>query len=110
LNELPASGFAGAIGTATTPAPGGYCSQQCAEQSDCGAGGVCTGGLLGGGYCFEPCASDADCRDGYLCEDRSIGGVGAGLLDAGAAAAADGGAAAPTTVCAPMPVDEGDAG
>jgi hypothetical protein len=109
LTELPASGFAGILGQ-TMPAPGGYCSQACAEQSDCGAGGVCAGGVLGGGYCFKPCASDSDCREGYLCEDRSIGGPGgAGAADGGAAT--DGGTGAPTTVCAPADVpDEADAG
>jgi hypothetical protein len=81
-------------------APGGYCSQACAETSDCGEGGVCTGGVLGGGYCYKPCASAADCRDGYVCQDRGNTGF------PGGGAAGDGGTATPDTVCVPAEADE----
>jgi len=103
---LPVSGFGGAFGQ-TVPAPGGYCSQPCEEQSDCGAGGVCSGSALGGGYCFEPCAAMTECRDGYLCEERGGGGNPGGAADAGMP---DGGTTA-NTVCTPEPPpDEEDAG
>jgi hypothetical protein len=105
--QLPVSGFGGAFGQ-TTPAPGGYCSQPCQEDLDCGAGGLCTGGVLGGGYCFKPCAAVTDCREGYVCEARGGAGIpGGGAADGGAP---DGGTTA-TTVCSPEPPpDEEDAG
>lgn len=49
--------------------PGGYCSGQCLEQSDCGDHGQCVQDLgRGVGTCYLACASDDDCkRDGYRC-------------------------------------------
>lgn len=49
--------------------PGGYCTGSCLADSDCGAKGSCTPGLVGGaGTCYLSCGSDADCkRDGYRC-------------------------------------------
>src|SRR4029077_19143867 len=37
-----------------TQYPGGYCTQQCVDSSDCGAGGVCTStfAFLGMGTCY----------------------------------------------------------
>jgi hypothetical protein len=52
-------------------APGGYCSANCVDDSDCG-GGLCLGaisfpGLSGTGICFKTCSADTDCRTGYAC-------------------------------------------
>jgi hypothetical protein len=53
--------------------PGGYCTQRCADASDCGAGGVCVGGFgaIGGaapsGTCYKGCSAISDCREGYTC-------------------------------------------
>jgi hypothetical protein len=106
--ELPATGLAGLLGQ-TVPAAGGYCSQECAEDSDCGAGGLCTSGGLGGGVCFKPCAVVTDCRDGYLCETRGLGG--GGNDGAAGAPATDAGTSSPETVCTPEPpAEEEDAG
>jgi Cys-rich repeat protein len=102
--ELPATGLAGVLGQ-TVPAPGGYCSQECAEDSDCGAGGLCTGGVLGNAYCFKPCTGQTECRDGYLCDVRGGGGDTDTPSDAGT----DAGPPAPT-VCSPEPPTDEDAG
>jgi hypothetical protein len=51
-------------------ATGGYCTQRCANSSDCGAGGVCVGGRGGtsaSGTCYKTCAAAAECREGYQC-------------------------------------------
>ena len=48
-------------------APGGYCTQSCALDSDCGAGGQCISAGLTGGMCMGNCATDDDCRQGYVC-------------------------------------------
>jgi hypothetical protein len=91
-SELPIAGVAGILGQ-TLAAPGGYCSQSCLEQIDCGAGGVCVTGA-----CFASCSAQTDCRDGYLCEERM-------------SAQADPDAATPSvSVCAPEALDENDAG
>ena len=95
VTELPEAGFGGLIG-ANLPAPGGYCSQRCIEDVDCGAGGVCVGGPLAG-TCFARCTG-TDCRTGYVCEDRAIMSIDP-----------DAGPPDPLTVCAPIPSDE-DAG
>lgn len=96
--NLPASGSFGQ----RVMAPGGYCSLSCSQQSDCGRGGLCIGGVggFGAGTCFAACAIDDDCRDGYLCEPR-----GAGMTTP------DGDVTEPSSVCvpAPPPADE-DAG
>jgi hypothetical protein len=56
------------------PAAGGYCTLQCLESSDCGAGGVCLTPMFGGTQvatlCYARCSSRDDCRDGYSCRVR----------------------------------------
>jgi hypothetical protein len=57
-------------------APGGYCSQSCAIDEDCGAGGRCINGLslvtLPTGLCYQGCVVPERCRPGYEC--RSLSG------------------------------------
>jgi hypothetical protein len=91
-SALPETGLEGLAG-ATRAAPGGYCSQSCLEDLDCGAGGICVVGT-----CFAPCSVPTDCRDGYTCEERASGAVDpdAGLLS--------------VSVCAPEPSDDNDGG
>jgi hypothetical protein len=52
-------------------APGGYCSEACAIDEDCGAGGACINGIsivtIPSGLCVGACSSASDCRDGYVC-------------------------------------------
>jgi hypothetical protein len=52
-----------------TPAPDGYCTGACADDSNCGAGGVCAGALGGflNGTCQAACEEDTDCREGQIC-------------------------------------------
>ena len=58
------------------PTPGGYCSQSCAIDLDCGEGGRCVNGInistINSGICYRSCGSDAPCRTGYEC--RSLSG------------------------------------
>jgi hypothetical protein len=70
-------------------AAGGYCTQPCEVDVDCGAGGVCPI-TLGGGRCFNTCTMESECRDGYVCGERGIGNM-------------------PPTVCTPL-VPDADAG
>lgn len=108
-SALPAAGaaanggFFGGGGAATLDsAPGGYCSNSCTEDSDCGAGGVCVGASMNAltgnvlGACFKRCSTSDDCRvsDGYGCELR--GGAAAGLFGGGGATAAR------SNVCVPL--------
>jgi hypothetical protein len=99
-SALPEAGTAGLFGGELV-APGGYCSQVCVEDIDCGAGGVCVGAGFGGGNCFKRCTGAGDCRAGYLCEER--GGGGGGMPDAGAMEPA-------LSVCAPEPPPDEDGG
>jgi hypothetical protein len=97
---LPVAGFGAALGQ-TTPAPGGYCTQRCADETDCGAGAVCATNALGTGRCYLPCATVTDCREGYACDQRGSSGMAMG----------DAGAPPPTLVCVPIamtaPTDAG---
>jgi hypothetical protein len=110
VTSLPAAGGGGGAafgggGATSDPAPGGYCSNQCAEDADCGAGGVCVGASMGGfggtqvGTCFKRCTTSDNCRgaDGYGCELRGAAGLFGG-----------GGGAARSNVC--VPIAGGDAG
>jgi hypothetical protein len=78
--------------TVQVPYPGGYCSQRCVDNVDCGAGGVCVGGLgaFGGavavGTCYKSCSANADCRDGYSCGNPGAAGI-PGMAMAGATTA-----------------------
>jgi hypothetical protein len=57
-------------------APGGYCSQHCAVDADCGRQGICVSGVdivtLLAGICLRSCVPPDGCREGYTC--RSSGG------------------------------------
>jgi hypothetical protein len=48
-------------------APGGYCTQRCALDVECGAGAQCINHGTTGGLCFSSCAPDKPCREGYAC-------------------------------------------
>jgi len=93
--------------------PGGYCSQRCVEDIDCGAGGSCVGGLgaFGGAYatgtCFKRCGAASDCREGYSCGSQGL----SGMLPAGAMPGSGAAAPSQTTVCFVQPPAAGaDAG
>ena len=49
--------------------PGGYCTAQCQDVDDCGAGASCVD-LSVVKFCIKTCSSAADCRqeDGYYCD------------------------------------------
>jgi hypothetical protein len=87
------------LGGGGMTAPGGYCSSNCVDDSDCG-GGMCLGalsfpGLSSPGICFKICAADTDCRTGYACTAYS--NPLAALTGGGAT-----GDAGTPTVCQPM--------
>jgi hypothetical protein len=48
-------------------APGGYCTQECALDIECGEGALCISYGTKGGLCFASCDQDNPCRDGYAC-------------------------------------------
>ena len=52
----------------TTDAPGGYCTQACALDIECGAGAQCINYGTSGGLCFATCSTDNPCREGYACQ------------------------------------------
>lgn len=74
-------------------APEGYCTQSCASDLDCTAGGHC--GVLG--ECLADCTSAADCRPGYGCLDGDgdflrecrATGTGTGTVGVGCATVTD---------------------
>ncbi len=64
FDELPFGSFSTFD---VVPAPGGYCSLECALDADCGAGAQCIANSFLGGMCLANCDSEEDCRDGYRC-------------------------------------------
>ena len=54
---------------------GGYCSQACTTDAECGVDGHCS--AFGGNVesCLSNCTTDADCRTNYLCVDIDQNGV-----------------------------------
>jgi hypothetical protein len=59
------------VGLATnelSDVPGGYCTQRCALDIECGAGAQCINYGTSGGLCFATCSAAKPCRDGYVCE------------------------------------------
>ena len=54
----------------TIKAPGNYCSQRCALDAECGAGGQCINYGTHGGICLATCSATAPCRAGYACVDH----------------------------------------
>ena len=63
-SELPYGTFSA---YESVPAPGGYCTQQCSLDSQCGAGAQCISRGVQGGMCLATCNEAADCREGYWC-------------------------------------------
>ena len=49
------------------PAPGGYCTQPCSFDADCGAGAQCVSHSTHGALCFASCSEAQPCRTGYTC-------------------------------------------
>lgn len=62
--ELPFGNFSN---YESVPAPGGYCSQECSLDRECGAGAQCISRGPEGGLCLRSCDADGDCREGYTC-------------------------------------------
>lgn len=56
-------------------ATGGYCTQSCAIDGDCGEGGRCINGInvvtINSGRCYRSCGPDAPCRAEYECRSPS---------------------------------------
>lgn len=53
--------------TDVVEAPGGYCTQSCSLDGECGANAQCIAAGNRGGMCLGRCDTDADCRQGYHC-------------------------------------------
>jgi hypothetical protein len=49
--------------------PGGYCTEWCNSNADCGPAGLCRSWNFSQGQCFKKCSGVADCRPGYVCSD-----------------------------------------
>jgi hypothetical protein len=82
------SAFLETFGLATAlPAPGGYCTVACANDANCGEGGICLGalGTILMGECRKSCTANSDCRPGYECAKPTATGDG-GRAGAGLAA------------------------
>jgi hypothetical protein len=64
-------------------APGGYCSQSCAIDADCGAAGKCVNGInivtINSGICYRSCDTNSDCRADYECRSFSGSSGGPGV-------------------------------
>jgi hypothetical protein len=63
--RLPYASLLGDGGDVT--APGGYCTQPCSLDAECGAGAQCISHGLEGGMCLATCTTNDDCRTGYTC-------------------------------------------
>lgn len=59
--------FADFVTYGDVAAPGGYCTEPCSYNADCGQGGVCIDHGYQGGICLGTCQTEADCRAGYRC-------------------------------------------
>lgn len=56
--------------------PGGYCSEFCYFNNDCGPGAVCENWVFfpsGAGSCMKTCQMNTDCRPGYFCLETPNG-------------------------------------
>jgi hypothetical protein len=56
--------------------PGGYCSGDCADSDDCGAGAECVRFFGGMRVCMKSCTADSECREseGYGCREHPVDG------------------------------------
>lgn len=54
-------------GNDVVEAPGGYCTQPCMLDSECGQGARCISSGAMGGMCLSRCTGAGDCRQGYTC-------------------------------------------
>jgi hypothetical protein len=61
---LPYAGFSS---NDLIAAPGGYCTQPCALDVECGSGGQCINHGTEGGLCLAKCSDGEPCRSGYTC-------------------------------------------
>lgn len=63
--------------------PGGYCSQRCSTNANCGAGGSCVDfGSEDGKWCLARCQAASDCRSpGYACFVPELACFSDGNLD-----------------------------
>lgn len=64
VKQLP---YTGLVTNELIDVPGGYCTQHCALDIECGAGAQCLNYGTSGGLCFATCTSEAPCRTGYAC-------------------------------------------
>jgi hypothetical protein len=64
LSDLPYGTFSA---YEPVPAPGGYCSQECSLDEQCGKGAQCISRGVMGGMCLVTCEEREDCREGYQC-------------------------------------------
>jgi hypothetical protein len=64
VHELPYGTFSA---YEPVPAPGGYCTQDCSLDDQCGAGAQCISHGVMGGMCLATCNEAMDCREGYEC-------------------------------------------
>jgi hypothetical protein len=62
--QLP---YDGLVTNDLRPAPGGYCTQPCALDRECGAGAQCVNSGSTGGMCLASCSTARSCREGYVC-------------------------------------------
>jgi hypothetical protein len=66
--ELP---YDGLVTNELQPAAGGYCTQRCALDRECGAGAQCINYGSSGGLCLASCSNTAPCRNDYVCFPHS---------------------------------------
>jgi hypothetical protein len=62
--QLP---FGGLATNELIDVPGGYCTQHCSLDRECGEGAQCINYGTSGGLCLATCTSDTTCRVGYAC-------------------------------------------
>jgi hypothetical protein len=63
-DELP---FGSWSANEIVPAPGGYCTQPCSLDAECGEGAQCISRGAMGGMCLGRCQTQTGCREGYVC-------------------------------------------
>lgn len=63
--------YVGLVTNELVDVPGGYCTQHCSLDRECGKGAQCINYGTSGGLCLATCTSDATCRAGYACFPHS---------------------------------------